>query len=98
MNDLEQLKLMKMAVEGLQAECALVRLRVAQADKARQKADPFDQRVKSLLSNIERRRGVPVPKRDRAAVIAAAILREDGGNIDSIRRSVRRSLDRTGLR
>lgn len=65
---------------------------------ARAKADPFDTRVRNLLTNIEQRRKVPVPPRDRVGKIAAAILLADGGNIDSIKARVRDSLARQGLR
>jgi hypothetical protein len=68
-----------------------------QAERARSKAAAFDARVRTILQNIETRRGA-VPARGRTSLIASAILRSDGGNIESIRRQVRRSLERQGLR
>jgi hypothetical protein len=69
----------------------------AQAARAKKKSGPFDSKVRSILQNIETRRG-PVPARGRATLVASAILRDEGGNVESIRRQVRRSLERQGLR
>ncbi len=77
---------------------ARVRAARAQAGRAKAKASPFDAKVRSILSNVEKRRGSPVPPRERTSLVARAIWKESGGNPDSIRRKVRRSLERLGLR
>jgi hypothetical protein len=68
----------------------------AAAANAKAKAVPFDRKVRTILQSIESRRG-PIPSRGRASLIASAILRSEGGNVETIRRQVRRSLDRQQL-
>ena len=67
------------------------------ARAAQAKAKPFDAKVGRVLSNIEQRRRMPVPKKARASLVATAILKTEGGNIESLKRRVRESLKRQGL-
>jgi hypothetical protein len=101
--DRERLREQIIETLGIEDALALVPdwLGVQQAEAAARRKPRervFDDRVRGIMLSIEADQGPITKSSQRVKLIAARLYDLDGGNIESIRRQVRRSLDGQGLR
>lgn len=68
------------------------------AAKRKPRERVFDDRVRMILHRIEADQGPITDSAEKVKLIASRLYDLDGGNVESIRRQVRRSLKAQGLR